>query len=144
MDEKITRTQAWCKLAVLIADGLPAPVRVGFNSGTDIQVRHEAIEAVEVWATATSIELRPPFSSEGETVYCARGDWHGWSLFISASAPAVSAPEEITEDLTKVREVADEPAVLTEERLADIEADTADQHGPVDGCEDCEDLADAS
>jgi hypothetical protein len=52
---------------------------------------------------------------------------------------------ELAAEVERLRKQLAEPAmgVPSEERLAEIEAETAEQHGPVDECEDCEDLAGA-
>jgi hypothetical protein len=102
----ISRTVAWCKLAVLIADGAPAPVAVRFDeAGPMVEV--ETAEEVSAWAEASGLALREPYTgSTGITSHKAYGAWQGLDVIVSAYVKPKPAPEPVTEDMTKVREIA--------------------------------------
>jgi hypothetical protein len=134
MADKITRRQAWMKLAVLIADGLPDPEEIGF-SDRSITVDLDSHDAYEAWIVAFKLEGRQQSAIDVDTaagwkrLYRAWDNWHGWHLSVNAAIPTAGpVSEETTEDLTAVRDLA------------------ADDHdGPVAGCEcdDCEDEREA-
>lgn len=102
----VSRTVAWCKLAVLIADGAPAPVAVRFDeAGPVIEV--ETAEEVSAWAQAAGIALRDPFTgSTGVVSHKAAGSWQGMEVIVGAYVKPRPAPEPVIEDLSKVREIA--------------------------------------
>lgn len=107
----VSRTVAWCKLAILIADGAPAPVAVRFDEAGPI-IEVETAEQVSAWAQAAGLELREPFTgSSGFTTHKASGAWQGVEMLVDAYVKPARAPEPVTEDLTRVREVA---AAVTE------------------------------
>lgn len=102
----ISRTVAWCKLAVLIADGAPAPVAVRFDEAGPL-VEVESAEEVSAWAEAAGLDLREPYTgTSGITSHKASGAWCGLDMFVSAYMKPRPAPEPVTEDLTRVREIA--------------------------------------
>lgn len=110
----ISRTTAWCKLAVLIADGLPAPKGVIFDAdGPMVEV--ESLDEFLRWAAAVADHRSEPHVGSSDlTIYRAgNSDWYGMKLIVSAyikSVPVIE-PEPVTEDLARVREIA---AAVTE------------------------------
>ncbi len=101
----ISRTEAWCKLAVLIADGMPAPRQFALD-------RHGAVIVLETaddfaaWVEKLGLAMpAKPFTGTAHRSYTASGQWCGTSLVLSATLPLPS-PEPVAEDMTKVREIA--------------------------------------
>lgn len=133
MTDKITRRQAWMKLAVLIADGLPDPKQIDFHAdGEGIYFQLSTHAALTAWAEHFAMrEYAPNRTEDGTWIHSASShsahsaemsNWHGWHVSLTAYVRGDPEPEEATDDLTAVRELA------------------ADHDGPVDGCE-CEELA---
>lgn len=110
MAEKISRRQVWMKLAVLIADGLPEPRSIGFNHLSDglMSVTLDSEAAFMAWVRALGAERDRDIDSHDGTEWLheAAVAWHGWRLRLGATSPRDPEPEEITEDLTKVRDLA--------------------------------------
>jgi hypothetical protein len=96
---RVSRTQAWCKLAVLIADGAPSPCSVHFvdDSGI-ISVAVDSMAAFHAWVGLLGAERR----GNGY----AYGPWQGWSVQLDLFLPKTPEPELIAEDMASVRAVA--------------------------------------
>ena len=116
---QISRTQAWCKLAVLIADGMPAPRAIDFHpDGRILSVTVDSEVAFHAVAAALgSREDRRRVYETGDTalaIHNGADRWYGYSLNITAYIERGDAEPLITEDLSRVREVAEhgEPAEL--------------------------------
>lgn len=85
---EISRKQAWCKLAVLIADGLPDPENIQFFApgehwnGLDVVVEDAA--ALWRWADALGLTLDDPrwYPTVGAWHQAGRGTWHGYDLTV--------------------------------------------------------------
>lgn len=102
----VSRTVAWCRLAVLIADGAPAPLAVRFDEAGPV-VEVETAGEVSAWAQAAGLALREPYTgSTGITSHKAYGAWQGLDVIVSAYVKPDAVPEPVTEDLSKVREIA--------------------------------------
>jgi hypothetical protein len=108
----ISRTQAWCKLAVLIAEGLPAPVAIRFQGGESggtpiLSIQLESAEAFAKWCEALDTDSYVPRVHEDRWIYTSKSaTWNGWSLSMAAYPPAEREPEPVTEDLRWVRHIA--------------------------------------
>lgn len=114
-EPKISRKQAWCKLAILIADGLPEPNSISFNNGdhTIFTIHVDTIEAHGAWVAAlgcTSNAAHP--QADGRVQHQAIGhrSWHGCNPWIYAYT-AATEPESVDEDMTAVRAAADPTCV---------------------------------
>lgn len=111
----ISRTQAWCKLAVLIADGLPAPLIVSLHEDDPILAMTVQTEAdLTAWVAHFDHGLVSPrrvAANDLQWICSGYGSWHGWDVQVAAYPPIVAEPEPepITEDLTSVREIAGTP-----------------------------------
>jgi len=110
---EISRKQAWMKLAVLIADGLPQPQSIGFNPRSEdlCSIFFDANEpAFTAWCQALGGKRSADSASNDGTEWLHTGyvwNWHGWTLQLTANSPRIETePEEITEDLTEVRKLA--------------------------------------
>lgn len=109
----ISRRQAWMKLAVLIADGLPDPHEIRFHAdGDGITVLFDSDTPMRAWMEPLGIaSLDRPITSRDGDRWIHGGStfgWHGWYVRISATTP-VDPAEEIADDVGKVRELADAP-----------------------------------
>jgi hypothetical protein len=96
--EKISRKQAWAKLAVLIATpNLPEPTSVSFLGGIWIDL--DSPRAYEQWVTVLGFgdKQQRPHDTETKRLYRAWDMWHGWHLSINASTPL---PADDAEPLT--------------------------------------------
>ncbi len=101
----ISRTQAWCKLAVLIADGMPAPTQIAVDKH-GVVICLDTVAAIQAWAEKLSTRTpSAPHRGEKRWSYTASGEWCGMDLVLSAHVPPPE-PEPITEDMSKVREIA--------------------------------------
>lgn len=102
----ISRTQAWCKLAVLIAEKLPAPKEIRI-SGRVVAITLDDLSDFDQWRANFDARLDEPFKSAGSILHEAMGDWAGFILSLKVHVPYADAePEPITEDMSKVREIA--------------------------------------
>jgi hypothetical protein len=111
---EISRKQAWCKLAVLIAEGLPAPQDISFNplATTSITIRVDDLPAFESWVAALSLgRVHTPLlaaAADGSIVLHDAWDyWHGWHTRVSCTMPALDT-ETVAEDMDAVRAIATE------------------------------------
>jgi hypothetical protein len=111
---EITRKQAWCKLALLIAEGLPAPESIGFNplAATSVTVRVDDLAAFESWVAALSLgsvhtPLLAPAYGGSIVLHDAWDYWHGWHTRVSCTMPALDN-EAVAEDMDAVRAIAAE------------------------------------
>lgn len=104
------------KLAVLIADGLPEPRSIGFNSQSNnlVSIDFDDNEpAFTAWCRAIGAQQNAahPNSDGSKWLHTAyQWQWHGWTVQMVAASPRVEAepPEPPTDDdLTKVREIAE-------------------------------------
>lgn len=106
---EISRRTAWMKLAVLIADGLPEPQSISFDSQGPMVELATAADFVQWMRALDAVDTRhgaPFVSSTGTHLYSAtRSDWHGMTLGIGAHIKPAK-PDADTEDLSKVRELA--------------------------------------
>lgn len=82
---QITRKQAWCKLAVLIADGLPAPRDIDFyehtESGSWINIYVDDASALHRWSDQIGAELvEPRIRADGVSwrQQATARSWNGW------------------------------------------------------------------
>ncbi len=96
------------KLAVLIADGLPAPAEVHFNDHSvwlDLDTRDD----LAAWAAKTGAEAEADLLNSAQDALIVRAqsyDWHGWYLALRSYASLSVESEPPTEDLTQVRKLA--------------------------------------
>lgn len=135
MSAPISRTQAWCKLAALIADGMPAPKGISFHptiSTITVSCQDEA--AMHAWAERFQMVLDLPLYHDGFVTYGGYGPrdaWHGFTVSVShyhlGEPPA--APKPVTEDMTRVREVAERLLPDDEESCRAFDG----EHEPHDG-----------
>lgn len=107
----ITPEQAFCKLAVIVADGLTGLKSTNFHSDSPILALITPTAAAFV-AWRDALDLRDletmTDSGDGGLIYGAYGDWHGWRVQLSAHCPAGERqPAEVVDDLTHVRQVAE-------------------------------------
>lgn len=120
---KISRTQAWCRLAVLIAEGLPAPKGISFHPDIPtISVSFQDEDTLHVWAERFELTLDPRIYDDGFIIIGGHGPreaWHGYTIsanhYRRGERPA--AAESVTEDMTAVREIAEAPAESVCERV---------------------------
>lgn len=112
---EISRKQAWCKLAVLIADGLPDPAGIKFHADrSSIYLDFNTAEALAVWAERLGQPLDTP-------IHCADGDWihgssnisnkfgwHGYYVRLAAYTKGEPEPEPVDDDMATVRAIAAE------------------------------------
>src|SRR5690348_5774346 len=105
---EITRKQAWMKLAVLIADGLPDPKSIDFHpNGEILSIDLDTDTALAAWAETLDVRKSTPHrGSDGGWIHPAHGQWLGFSLSLVAYMPGDTEPEEVTEDLAEVRRLA--------------------------------------
>lgn len=102
----ISRTQAWCRLAILIADGLPAPTQIAIDKH-GVVVCLDSASAFELWSDHLGAE-RPaaPRRDAKRWSYTAYTEWCGLHLVVSAVVPAPTEAEPVTEDMSAVRAIA--------------------------------------
>lgn len=109
MSAPISRTQAWCKLAALIADGLPSPRQIAIDRH-GVVICLDTLVGFEAWSEQLGAR-RPAVPRRGAESwsYNVTTEWHGMLLVLAATVPvpAEVAPEAITEDMTRVREIAE-------------------------------------
>lgn len=111
---EISRRQAWMKLAVLIADGLPEPKEINFPGRTQpdtIHMQFDTAEALSVWADELKVTKHTPHQDrDGDWIHTAStvmGErWHGWYISLAAYVKGLAEPEPVAEDLTVVRALA--------------------------------------
>jgi hypothetical protein len=107
----ISRKQAWCKLAVLIADGLPEPSAISFGGGDHnlVTVTLDFADDLFTWADRLGVTLSGPTYSAEPGKWLNNGynwAWHGHALSLwcsNASSMRQSAP---VESMAAVRELA--------------------------------------
>jgi hypothetical protein len=114
-EPQISRKQAWCKLAILIAEGLPDPNSISFNAGDSsiFTIHVDTIAAYRAWMNAlgcTSDTAHPQADGRVQHQGIGHGTWHGCTAWIYAYLPA-SKPEPVDEDMTAVRAAADPTCV---------------------------------
>lgn len=101
----ISRTQAWCKLAVLIAEGLPAPKEI--RIAHTVLVTLNDLGEFDRWRAHFDAHLDEPFIAVNAVLHEAMADWHGYRLSIVVHVPyAQPVAEPVTEDMRWVRHVA--------------------------------------
>lgn len=109
---RLTRAQIFCKVAVLIADGLPAPADVGIRVGAKaagdgelaITMQCVAHADVPLWAGAVGARLGTPHDG---IVSASTFDWYGHYVYVVAYEQEDDAPAAVEDDdLSKVREIA--------------------------------------
>lgn len=112
MNAPISRKQAYAKLVVLMGDyGLPAPERMAVGDET-AGITLATADAFEAWTAALNAENTQPagpfIARDGWRVYGSHvEDWHGRPVSIGAQVPpAAPEAEPVTEDMTRVREIA--------------------------------------
>jgi len=108
---EISRKQAWCKLAVLIAEGLPAPMSIRFSAGdgSSITIDLDGREAFDAWVTGLALGIvHPATLATGETewIHGAWDYWYGFHTHISCCTPAHTG-SVVTEDMNAVRVAAE-------------------------------------
>jgi hypothetical protein len=107
---RISRTQAWCKLAVLIAEGLPAPrdIRIVAEGAMIADITVDSLSDLHAWAYALGALFDEPFVNGGRVLHEATvRSWHGYYLGLKFHDRSEAVkPESITEDLSQVREIA--------------------------------------
>lgn len=111
---QISRTQAWCKLALLIADGAPPPLVIRFQGEEPDDTAIVAIQAqssndFDAWVAL--LDCRVPLPRQLATggshwILTGHGDWNGWAVSLCAYPPIDPEPEPVAEDMTRVREIA--------------------------------------
>lgn len=108
---EISRKQAWMKLAVLIADGLPDPYSITVDDDIEhagIWIRAHTEPDFDAWAEALGLIVEKAVQHGDQWIHGAHTfRWHGWYVSLKAYTPADPPAEEITEDLTEVRRLAD-------------------------------------
>lgn len=101
-------TQAWCRLAVLIAEGAPAPERISVDDDR-VSVDVRSADEFGVWLAllGPGAFCHEPFTaSSGRTLYSAHAsDWHGRQLWVTASVGPEAVEPEV-DGMATVREVA--------------------------------------
>jgi hypothetical protein len=109
---EITRKQAWCKLAMLIAEGLPEPERIQFFrptqhwNGLDVVVTDTS--ALWRWAARLGVTLdeQPRWYLNVNSWYHeAAGMWHGYDLTVKTYDAATLG--EPASDMKAVRALAE-------------------------------------
>jgi hypothetical protein len=109
---EISRKQAWCKLAMLIAEGLPDPKSIDFN-GADhsiLTIHVDSMAAFTAWTTALRAELHganPTSTGDIQHVAIAHRTWHACTVWIYAYLPP-DVVEPVRDDMDSVRAIADE------------------------------------
>ncbi len=114
MTTPIPRGRAWCQLAVLVADGLPAPTGVRFqNTRGDMPIMAMAVGTLDdfsAWAEhfGCRVDDRQKSDDGSYWIHTGYGKWCGWSVSLTATPPVDLAPsrELAGVDLTRVRAVA--------------------------------------
>jgi hypothetical protein len=110
---EISRKQTWCKLAVLIAEGLPDPKEIDFHAdGSSIYIQLNTAEAVAAWAERLALRVNTPILADDTWIHGAssvanRDGWHGWYVSLTAYTPADAEPEPVAEDMTAVASIAE-------------------------------------
>lgn len=118
----ISRRQAWCKVAVMIADGLETPTALRFHGdredsdrtndkGPIMGMSVESAEALNAWAAALSLGVEAPTLSKHGTrwIHTAYGTWCGYHASVAAYVSAVGEVAAV-EGMAKVRAVAEADA----------------------------------
>lgn len=108
----ISRTQAYAKLVILMVDhGLPAPKEIIVSTtykSVSVNLSHKP--DFDRWIDHFSAPLDPPFTApSGHVLHEGTVDaWHGYHLRIIVHVPgSPPEPEPVTEDMTRVRAVAE-------------------------------------
>lgn len=108
MSAPISRTQAWCKLAILIAEGLPAPEVIHIQAdrvGVTVSEHADFLAWATRFGADVAREGKPFIATSGWHLYSALvDDWFGRALALDLHLP----PPDLTEDMSRVREVAEE------------------------------------
>jgi hypothetical protein len=114
---EISRKQAWCKLAILIAESLPEPESIKFHpSGDSIYFQFTTAEALTAWAEHFGLKNYTPLLSGETWIHTASSvsmpnGWHGWYVSLTAYTPADPEPDPIDEDMSAVRAAAADSCV---------------------------------
>jgi hypothetical protein len=111
-EPQISRKQAWCKLAVLIAEGLPEPTSISFNENS-VSVVVDGIEAFNAWQSALNLRIvhEPILSNAGDVwIHDAWNYWHGWHARAHTTMPAVDS-EPVGLDMSAVKALAEPTCV---------------------------------
>lgn len=105
MTERISREQAWCKLAVFIAEGGPAPEAITFDeSGPLIRLASSSDLSYWVGSLGAGRSSTSPSGEVGEIVQSAHlDDWHGMEVFLLCRSRVL--PLDV--DMSAVRAVAE-------------------------------------
>ncbi len=109
---EITRRQAWFKLAVLIADGLPEPREISFHvDGESIYVQFDTSAALKAWARKLRLRVDTPFKApDGDWIHGASSAstqrWFGFYVSLTAYTKGDADIEPPQDDLSTVRKLA--------------------------------------
>lgn len=110
---EISRKQAWCKLAILIAQGMPDPESIDFNvpSGNTIfSMNFDSVEDMHTWARMFDATLDVPTQHAGSDKVqhhaSVHRSWHGLSVSLWAYMMAGDETPAV-DDLTTVTAVAE-------------------------------------
>jgi hypothetical protein len=110
---QISRTQAWCKLAILIADGtMPAPRTIDFHPDgriLSVTVDSEAAFHAAAAALGTREDRRRTYETGDTAMAILNGAdrWNGYSLNLMAYIQRGDVEAPVTEDMSQVREIAE-------------------------------------
>jgi hypothetical protein len=112
MTERISRAQAWCKLAVFVAEGAPVPRTQDFSTDSTIEGLHisfHAVDDVVRWASLLGAKIMAPHAIVNlftivHTAYAE--DWFGHEVFLTCYVDA-SPVELVDVDMSAVRAVAE-------------------------------------
>jgi hypothetical protein len=122
----ISRTQAYAKVITLMVDRtLPAPTSIGVSS--EPVLTFDTADDVAAWATALGAAMHSYSAHNGITQHSASGDHTGLRI-LAVAYVRTPKPELITEDMSRVRAVAEErpdPDPEREETLR-VEEDAAE------------------
>jgi len=109
---EISRRQAWFKLAVLIADGLPEPREVDFHVDREsIYLQFDTAAALKAWARKLRIRVDSPIQApDGDWIHSASTVstelWFGFYVSLTAYTKGDAEIEAPQEDLSTVRKLA--------------------------------------
>jgi hypothetical protein len=109
---EISRRQAWFRLAVLIADGLPEPREISFHvDSSSIYVQFDTAAALKAWARKLRMRVDTPFKApHGDWIHSAStasaARWFGYYVSLSAYTKGDAEIEPPQDDLSAVRRLA--------------------------------------
>lgn len=115
MKPEISRKQAWCKLAILIAEGLPDPQEIGFNPLDNrlLTIDVNSVESIDVWQSALALAHRiSPLLMNDRTgwIHEAYGHWRGYDVRVACVVPSADV-EPVDEDMSAVKALAEPTCV---------------------------------